>query len=95
MEDKNIKQKVVNRLLNKPKIYHIVIEGHDTEQMQKFFEEIQNKWSLYDNCVLEEAELEDTIIDYDETDDNGDFRCEETGNIICMSKAEYDKERKK
>jgi len=88
MKDKNIKQKVVNRLLNKPKIYHIVIEGHDGEQMQKFFEEIQNKFSLFDNCVFEEADIEDTIIDYDEG------RCEETGRLSCMNKKEYDKLKK-
>lgn len=55
-------------------IYHIVIEGHNEGQMRKFFEEIQNKYSLYDNCVFEECSPEDTIIDED--------RKEETGNII-------------
>jgi hypothetical protein len=54
-------------------IYHIVIEGHDHGQMQDLFEEIQNKYSLYDNCVLEEHDDEDTIIDAD--------RHEETGHL--------------
>ena len=82
------KQKVVNRLLNKPKIYHIVIEGHNEEQVKEMFEEIQNKYSLYDNCVFEEADIEDTIIDYDEK------RWEETGRLSCMDKKEYDKLKK-
>jgi len=59
--------------MTKKKIFHIIIEGHNEQQMQEFFEEIQNKYSLYDNCVIEECEPEDTIIDKD--------RCEETGNI--------------
>ena len=85
MEDKKIKQKVVNRLLGKKKIYNIVIEGHDEEQVREMFEEIQNKYSLYDNCVFEEADIEDTIIDYDEE------RYAETGRLSCMNKKENDK----
>ena len=54
--------------------YHIVIEGTDEKQMRKLFEEIQNKYSFYDNCVLEECSDEDTIID--------DNRKEETGYLI-------------
>ena len=81
------KQEVVER----PKIYHIVIEGHDEGQVMELFEEIQNKYSLYDNCVFEEASIEDTIIDYEEPDDNGDFRCGETGVLKCLTKEEYDK----
>ena len=46
------KKKVVNRLLGRKKIFHIVIEGHDKEQVMALFEEIQNKYSLYDNCVF-------------------------------------------
>lgn len=53
------------------KIYHIVIEGSNQEQMQKLFEEIQNKYGFYDNCVLETANPEDTIIDDDRRDETG------------------------
>lgn len=56
------------------KIFHIVIEGHNAEQMQDLFEKIQNDFSFYDNCVLEESSPEDTIIDKD--------RFEETGHLI-------------
>jgi len=56
------------------KIFHIVIEGHGEDQMREFFEEVQNKFSLYDNCAFEECEPEDTIIDRD--------RWEETGSIM-------------
>jgi len=82
MEDK---KKVINRLLDRKPIYHIVIEGHDEEQVRKMFEEIQNKYSLYDNCVFEEADIEDTIIDYDEG------RYAETGRLDCMDKETFDK----
>lgn len=54
--------------------YHIVIEGKDEGQMIALFEEIQNKYSFYDNCVLEEVDDKDTIID--------DDRREETGYLI-------------
>ena len=76
------------------KIYHIVIEGHNEEEVRELFEEVQNKYSLYDNAVFEEADIEDTIIDYDEPDDNGDFRCEETGRLGCMTKEQFDKVKK-
>ncbi len=56
--------------------YHIVIEGTNEEQMRKFFEEVQNKYSLYDNCVIEECNDEDSFIEKED-------RCGETGNIIC------------
>ena len=59
-------------------IYHIVIEGHNEEQMRAFFEEIQNKFRIFDNCVFEECKDEETIIDKD--------RYEETGNIIINPK---------
>ena len=48
-----------------PKICHIIVMSStpgfsetfdkDNEKTQKLFEEIQNKYSLYDNCVFEEA----------------------------------------
>ena len=41
--------------------------------MRQFFEEIQNKHNLFDNCVFEECKDEETIIDKN--------RYEETGNI--------------
>ena len=56
--------------------FHIVIEGTDEEQMRRFFEEVQNKYSIYDNCVFEEVSDEDSFIEPDD-------RCEETGKIIC------------
>ena len=58
----------------KPYGFNIVIEGHNEEQMRNLFEEIQNKYSFYDNCVFEEIKKEDTIIDND--------RREETGYLI-------------
>jgi hypothetical protein len=49
----------------KNKVYHITIEGSDYEQMQNLFEEIQNKYNLYDNCVLTTGLAPtETIIDY-------------------------------
>jgi len=46
------------------KIARIIIEGHDEAQVYKLFEEIQNKYSLYDNCVIEtEMPPEETILD--------------------------------
>jgi len=56
--------------------WHIKIEGTDEIQGRKFFEEIQNKYSLYDNCVFEEIDEEDSFISEED-------RCCETGNIIC------------
>lgn len=44
------------------KHYQIVIEGSDYEQVQELFEEIQNKYSLYDNCVMQEVTKEDSIV---------------------------------
>jgi hypothetical protein len=57
----------------KRKIFHIVIEGHNREEVYALFEFIQNKYSFYDNCVFEECKPEDTIIDKD--------RFEETGRL--------------
>ena len=57
--------------------FHIVIEGTDEGQMTNFFEEIQNKYSLFDNCVLAEISDEDSIID--DLD-----RCVETGKLECI-----------
>lgn len=53
---------------------HIVIEIKNEEQAYKLFEEIQNKYSLYDNCVLEtDVSIEDTIIDEDRKTETGGF----------------------
>ena len=54
--------------------YHIIIEGSDFREVQSVWEEIQNKYSFYDNCVFVEIKDSDTIIDPD--------RCTETG---CLS----------
>jgi hypothetical protein len=59
-------------------IWHIVIEGHDARQMEDFFYEIQNKYNLYDNCVLEECQPAETIID--------DDRYTETGHLTVHKK---------
>lgn len=59
--------------------YHIVIEGTDEGQMRNFFDEVQNKYSLYDNCVFEEVSDEDSVIEEED-------RCEdliETGKLEC------------
>ena len=45
------------------KIYHIRIEGKNEEQMRELFEEIQNRYGLYDNCVLDEVPEENSIIE--------------------------------
>jgi hypothetical protein len=54
-------------------VFQIIIEGKKEDQMRRLFEEIQNKYSLYDNCVLEEHPEEKSIIE--------DTRDDETGNI--------------
>jgi hypothetical protein len=51
--------------------YQIVIEGHDEDQMRNLFEEIQNKYSFYDNCVIQEIKKEDTIIDGNRRNETG------------------------
>ena len=58
-------------------IYHIVIEGHDEKAMYALFEEIQNKYSFYDNCVLENCTPECTIIDKDRYEECGDLWIDE------------------
>lgn len=61
------------------KIHHIVIEGHNENEVRALFEEIQNKYGLYDNCVLEtNLSPEDTIIDRN--------RYEETGRLSIDKK---------
>ena len=52
----------------------IIIEIKEEEQAQNLFEEIQNKYSLYDNCVLDTSvSMEDTIIDEDRKEETGGF----------------------
>ena len=51
------------KLVKGKEIYQIIIEGHDAEEMQDMFEEIQNEYRLYDNCVLQTTTGKDTIID--------------------------------
>lgn len=53
--------------------FQIVIEGTDFEEIHVLWEEIQNKYNLFDNCVLREISDKDSIID---------SRCDETG-IKC------------
>jgi len=54
-------------------VFQIIIEGKKEYQMRRLFEEIQNKYSLYDNCVLEEYPEKKSIIE--------ENRDDETGNI--------------
>ena len=54
-------------------VFQIIIEGKKEDQMRRLFEEIQNKYGLYDNCVFEEYPEDKSIIE--------DGRAEETGNI--------------
>jgi len=59
---------------DKQKTNHIVIEIKDEEQAYKLFEEIQNKYSLYDNCVIEVGiPMEDTIVDEDRKKETGGY----------------------
>lgn len=51
--------------------YQIVIEGSNEAQIRELFEEIQNKYSFYDNCVFQEVPDEDTIIDDDRREETG------------------------
>lgn len=53
---------------------HIIIEIANEEQAYKLFEEIQNKYSLYDNCVIEtNVTMDNTIIDEDRKEETGGF----------------------
>jgi len=54
-------------------VFQIIIEGKKEDQMRRLFEEIQNRYDLYDNCVLEERSEDRSIVE------NG--RAEETGDI--------------
>lgn len=55
----------------------IIIEGCDEDKMETLFEEIQNRYSLYDNCVIERnISNEETIMDKECF--NG-----ETGGYVC------------
>ena len=56
--------------------YQIVIEGTNEEQVRKLFEEVQNEYSLFDNCVLQEVNDEDTILDDDRAEETGVLDCE-------------------
>ena len=47
----------------KPKTVHqIVIEGSDYKQVLELFEEIQNSYNFYDNCVMQEVGKKDSIL---------------------------------
>ena len=54
-------------------VFQIIIEGKKEVQMRQLFEEIQNKYGLYDNCVLEEYSEDKSIVE--------SHRNEETGNL--------------
>lgn len=56
--------------------FHIIIEGTDREEMDAFFDEIQDRYGLYDNCVIAECQDRDSIIDDDDP-------CKETGKLKC------------
>jgi hypothetical protein len=59
------------RKAEEPYGHQIVIEGHDSDQMTALFEEIQNKYSFYDNCVMQEISKADTIIEEDRRAETG------------------------
>lgn len=61
--------------MKKPKTTnHIVIEVDNPEKADRLFEEIQNKYSLYDNCVIErETPIENSIVDDDRWEENGGY----------------------
>jgi hypothetical protein len=49
---------------------HIVIEIDDEGKAYDIFEEIQNKYSFYDNCVIEtEVSEDESIVDWDRQDE--------------------------
>jgi len=51
--------------------YQIIIEGSNYQEVQTVWEEIQNKYGFYDNCVLVEVNDSDTIIDSDRRNETG------------------------
>ena len=61
--------------MEKPKkTNHITIEVDNEEKAYKLFEEIQNRYSLYDNCVVEtDVPIKDTIVDNDRWQENGGY----------------------
>lgn len=54
-------------------VFQIIIEGRKENQMRRLFEEIQNRYGLYDNCVLEERSEDKSIIDDNRTTETGDI----------------------
>lgn len=54
-------------------VFQIIIEGKKEDQMRRLFEEIQNRYGLYDNCVLEERPEDNSIIDDNRTAETGDI----------------------
>lgn len=51
---------------------HIIIEIDDEGRAYDMFEEIQNKYSFFDNCVIEtNIKEEESIIDTDRQDETG------------------------
>lgn len=60
------------------KTNQIIIEVDDEAAAYELFEEIQNKYSLYDNCVIDTGvELEDSIVDFDRTEESNGYLSEE------------------
>jgi len=72
-QDKGCVDCTERRFDKEPHIYQIIIEGHDEDEVRELFEEIQNKYDFYDNCVMQTTNPTDTIIDKD--------RYEETGRL--------------
>jgi len=53
---------------------HIVIEIKNESDAYKLFEEIQNRYRLFDNCVIETGvSMEETIIDDDRREETGGY----------------------
>lgn len=69
--DINSLDKLKDTKQKEPYGYQVVIEGHNEGQMRNLFEEIQNKYNFYDNCVIQEINKQDTIIDDDRRNETG------------------------
>ena len=54
-------------------MFQIIIEGRKEDQMRLLFEEIQNRYGLYDNCVLEERSEDRSILENGRAGETGDI----------------------
>ena len=63
------------------KQYQIIIEGSNRDEVYKLFEEIQNNYSFYDNCIFLESLSSDTIVDSGRTQETGNLYWNPQGDI--------------